>query len=70
MQSFDTIFGIVLDQLVRDEERLVGVGRPETVERETTGQASNGAEETLERLGHVMGDEVLVHLWRTVGARA
>ena len=62
MQRINTVFGIVLDQLVRDEERLVGVGRSETVERETTRQTSDGTEKTLEGFGHVMGNEVLVDL--------
>lgn len=38
------------------------VGCPETVERETTGKTSHGTEKTLESLGHVMRDEVFVHL--------
>jgi hypothetical protein len=62
VQRVDAVLGVVLDELVRDEERLVGVGGAQAVERETTGQTSNGAEQTFERLGHVVRDEVLVDL--------
>ena len=62
VQSIHTILRVVLDELVRYEQRLVGVGGTETVERETTGQTGDGTEQTLERLGHVVGDEVLVDL--------
>jgi hypothetical protein len=62
VQRVDAVLGVVLDELVRDEERLVGVGGAQAVERETTGQACNGAEQAFERLGHVVRDEVLVDL--------
>ena len=62
VESVDTVFGVVGNKLVRDEEWLVGVRRAQAVESETTGQAGDGSKERLEGLGHVMGQEVLVHL--------
>ena len=63
VQSVDSVFGIVLDDLVRNEEGLVGVVRSKAVHGETTGQASDGAEQAFESLGQVMRDKVLIHLW-------
>ena len=51
-----------MNDLVADEQRLVRVRSAKTVERETTGQTGDGTEQTLECLGHVVGDEVLVDL--------
>ena len=62
VQRIDTVLGVVLDNLVADEERLVRIRGAETVERETTGQTGDGTEQTLESLGHVMRDEVFVDL--------
>jgi len=41
VQRIHAIFGIVGDELVRDEKRLVGVGRAQSVESETTGQTGD-----------------------------
>ena len=41
VQSIYTILRVVLDELVRDEQRLVGVGSTKTVERETTGKTGD-----------------------------
>ena len=62
MQRVDAILRIILDYLVRDQQRLVRIGRPEAVQRETTGKTSNRAEKTLKRLCHVMRNEVLINL--------
>lgn len=62
VQSIHAIFRIVLDQLVRNQQGLVRIRGTETIKRETTGQTSDGAEKTFERLRHVMGNEVLVDL--------
>ena len=62
VQRVDAILGVVLDDLVADEQRLVRVGCAETVEGKTTGQTGDGAEQRLERLRHVVGNEVLVNL--------
>ena len=62
VQRVDTILRVILNKLVRDQEGLVGVGSTQTVEGETTGQTGGGTEQGLERLGHVVRDEVLVHL--------
>lgn len=62
VQCVHTILRVVLDQLVGDEERFVRIRSPQAVERETTGQTCHRTEETLECLGHVVGDEVLVDL--------
>ena len=58
----DAILGVVLDDLVADEQRLVRVGCAETVEGKTTGQTGDGAEQRFESLGEMMGDVVLVNL--------
>ena len=62
MQCVDTVLLVVLDDLVADEEWLVGVRGAQTVKRETTRQTSDGTEQRLERLSHMVGDEVLVDL--------
>lgn len=56
------VLRIVVDDLVGDEEGLVRVVGSEAIHGETTRQTSDRAEETFERLGHVMGDEVFVDL--------
>ena len=40
----------------------MGIGSAQTIEGETTGKTCNRPKETFEGLGHVMRDEVLVHL--------
>ena len=40
------------------------VGGPQAIEGETTRQTGDGTEKTLECFGHVMRDEVFVHLKR------
>ena len=62
VQSVDTVLRVVPDDLVTDEERLVGIGGTEAIQGETTGQTSDRTEQRLERLGHVVRDEVFVDL--------
>ena len=62
VQCVDAVLRVVLDDLVADEQRLVRVRGTKTVERETTGQTGDGTEETFERFGHVVGNEVLIDL--------
>lgn len=62
MQCVDPVLRIVVYELVRDEQRLVRVRCPQAVERETTRQTGDGTKERLERLGHVMRDEIFVDL--------
>lgn len=62
VQGVDAVLRVVFDDLIRNEEWLVRVVGAETVHGETTGQASNGAEETFECFGHVVRDEVFVNL--------
>lgn len=62
VQGVDAILGIILNHLVSNEERLMCVWSSKTVEGETTRKTGHGTEETLERLGHVMRNEVLVDL--------
>ena len=66
MQGVYSILRVVLYDLVRDEKRLVRVGSAETEHSETTRQTSDRPKKTLECLGHVMGDEVLVNLNRSI----
>ena len=62
MQRIDVIFRVVVDELVGDEVRLEGIRGAETIEGEATGQTSDGSEQRLEGLRHVMRDEVFVDL--------
>lgn len=62
VQGVDAVFRVISDHLVGDDERLVSVGRPHSVKRETTRQTSDGAEQAFKGLRHVMGQEVLVNL--------
>jgi hypothetical protein len=56
VERVDAVLRVVVDDLVRDEERLARVGGAQTVHRETTGQTGDGAEQRLERLGEVVRD--------------
>lgn len=67
MQRVDPILRIVLDDTMRDKQRLVRVWRTESVHGETTGQTSDGTEETFKRFGEVMRDEIFVDLWNVLG---
>ena len=69
VQRVDAILGVVLDDLVADEQRLVRVRCAETVEGETTGQTGDRAEQRLECLRHVVGNEVLVNLEHVIRQR-
>jgi hypothetical protein len=51
-----------MNDLIRDEERLVRVRCSQSIDRETTGQTGNRVEERFERLGQMVRDEVFVHL--------
>ena len=62
MQRVNTILRVVLDELVGDEQGLVGIRRSQAVERETTGKTSNGTEQRLESLRQMVRNEVLVDL--------
>lgn len=62
VQRVDPVFGIVFNHLIRYEERFVGIRSPDAIESETTGKTGNGAEQTFERFGHMMRDEVFIHL--------
>ena len=62
MQRVHPIFRVILDDLVGDEERFVGVCGSKSIHSETTGKTGDRSEETLECLGQVMGDEVFVDL--------
>ena len=62
MESVDTVLRVVVDDSLGDEEWLVGVGSAESVHGETTGQASDRAEQAFECFGEVVGDVVFVDL--------
>lgn len=44
VQGVDAVLRVVGDELVRDEQRLVRVRRPQAIEREATGQTGDRAE--------------------------
>ena len=62
VQRIDAVLRVIRDHLVRNQQRLVGIGGTETEKGETTRQTSDGTKERLERLGHVVGDKVLIDL--------
>ena len=62
VKRVDAVLRVVVDDLVRHEQWLVGVGRAESVHRETTGKTGDRPEERFESLGKVVRDEVLVDL--------
>lgn len=62
VQRVDVGIRVFFDDAVRDDDRPSFVGGTDAVERETAGQAGDGAEETFERFGEVMRDVVFVHL--------
>jgi hypothetical protein len=63
MQCVHSVLGVILDDLVSYQQGLLGVGSPQTIECETTRKTSDGAEETLEGLCHVMRNKVLIDLY-------
>ena len=42
----------------------MGIRCPKAVKGEATGQTSDGSKKALERLCHVMGNKILIHLQR------
>lgn len=44
VEGVDTIFGIVFDHLIRDEEGFMGIRSSDTVKGETTWKTSDGTE--------------------------
>ena len=62
MESVDAVLGVVVDDSLGNEERLVCVRSPESVHGETTGQASDRAEQAFECFGEVVRDVVFVDL--------
>lgn len=53
---------VLVDDAVGDDDGPPLVRRPDTIQTETTGQASDGAEQTLKRLGQMVRDVVFVDL--------
>ncbi len=70
VQGIDAILRIVLDHLVRDEERFVAVRRPQPVHREAARQAGDGAKERFEGFCKMVGNEVLVDLQRATSGQS
>jgi len=62
VQCVDVGLGVLFDDTVGDDDWTTFVGGTDAVERETTGQASDGSEEGLEGLGEMVRDIVLVDL--------
>jgi hypothetical protein len=54
VERVDPVLGIIVNDLVGNEQRFVRVGCAEAVHGETAGQTSNGPEQTLKRLGEVV----------------
>ena len=66
VQRIDVRFRVLFDDTVRDDNRAALVCGTDPVHGETTGQACDRAEQTLEGLGQVVRDVVLVNLLRFV----
>lgn len=62
VQSVHSVLLVLLDDLVRDEKRLMCIGRSEPVNGETSRQTRDRSKERLERLGQMVRDEVLIDL--------
>jgi hypothetical protein len=62
MKSVDIANTVILDDTIRDNERLALIHSSKTVHCETSRQTSNTTEERFESLGEMMRDEVLVNL--------
>jgi hypothetical protein len=62
VKSVHPIFGVVVHDLIGNEKWFVRVGSSKSVHRETSRETSDGAEQRFERLGEMMGDEILVYL--------
>jgi hypothetical protein len=70
LERVDPVLRVIQDDLVRDEQRLVGIGRSQSVKREATGKTGHGPEERLKRLGEMMRQVVLVDLEQIRGQRS
>ena len=66
VQSIDVRFRVLFDNSVGDDDRPPLVSSSNPVHGETTGQTCDRAEQTLEGLGQVVRDVVLVNLLRFV----
>ena len=62
VQSVNNWVRVLLDDTVRNDDRPSLVGRSNPVHGETTGKTGHGTEETLESLGQMVRDIVLVNL--------
>ena len=62
VKRVDDRLGVFLDDTVRDDDRTTLVRGTDAVHGETTGQTRHRSEQTLEGLGQVMRDIVLVYL--------
>ena len=64
VQGVDIGFSVFFDDTVGDDDWATLVGCTNPVHGETSRKTGDGAEETLESLGQVVGDVVLVNLDR------
>jgi len=62
VQCVDERLSVFVNDTAGDDDRATLIGSTDAVKRETTGQASDGTKEGLERLGQVVRDVVFVHL--------
>ena len=62
VQGVDIRFGVLLDDTVGYDDRATLVCCTDSVHGETTGQTCDRTEQTLEGLGQMMRDVVLVNL--------
>lgn len=65
MQRVDSVFRIIVDNLIGDKKWFMCVRSAEAVKGETTRKTGNRTKQTFEGLSHMMGKEVLVYLRET-----
>jgi hypothetical protein len=62
VQGIDSVLGVVVYDLVGNEERFVSIGRSQAVHCEASRKTGDGSEQRFERFGEMVRDKVLVHL--------
>lgn len=62
VERVDHVLRVFIDDTTRDDDRTTLVGGTDAVHGETTGQTGDGAKQTLEGLGQVVRNVVLVDL--------
>ena len=62
VEGVDVPLRVVVNDTIRDDDRPTLVRRSDTIQRETTGQTGDRAEQTFESFSKMMGDVIFVNL--------